>query len=114
MRQIGIHRPGLRCIILPLGVRQEFRREAEFGFATSSLFDLRFVRTDAEIDDESVVYMTNYESVREGKIDPRRFRAVSLDEASVLAQLRKQNVSRIFAPVRNDRVQVRQHCDAKP
>ncbi|WP_457825188.1 hypothetical protein, partial [Staphylococcus aureus] len=27
MRQVGIHRPGLRLICMPLGVRQEFVRE---------------------------------------------------------------------------------------
>jgi DNA modification methylase len=84
MRLIGVHRPGLRIIILPLGVRQEFRREAELRFKDDFAIDLRFVRTDAEINDERTIYMTNYESVREGKIDPRRFRAASLDEASVL------------------------------
>lgn len=29
MRLLGVHRPGLRLITMPLGVRQEFRREAE-------------------------------------------------------------------------------------
>ena len=84
MRQIGIHRPGLRLIVLPLGVRQEFIREAAKRFTGEYEVKVRFIRTDAEIDGQDVVYLTNYESVREGKIDVRKFRAVGLDEASVL------------------------------
>lgn len=84
MRQIGIHRPGLRLIVLPLGVRQEFIREAAKRFTGEYEVKVRFIRTDAEINDQDVVYLTNYESVREGKIDVRKFRAVGLDEASVL------------------------------
>lgn len=84
MRQIGIHRPGLRLIVLPLGVRQEFIREAAKRFTGEYEVQVRFIRTDAEIDGQDVVYLTNYESVREGKIDVRKFRAVGLDEASVL------------------------------
>lgn len=84
MRQIGIHRPGLRLIVLPLGVRQEFIREAAKRFTGEYEVQVRFIRMDAEIDGQDVVYLTNYESVREGKIDVRKFRAVGLDEASVL------------------------------
>lgn len=84
MRLIGERKPGLRCIVMPLGVRQEFRREVELRFQGDYAVDARFVRTDAEIDDPAVLYLTNYESIREGKIDPRRFRAASLDEASIL------------------------------
>jgi hypothetical protein len=67
-------------IICPLGVRQEFRRDGEMlGIAT------RFIRADAEIDREfDGIHLTNYESVRDGKLDPNNFGAVSLDEASVL------------------------------
>lgn len=84
MRQIGIHRPGLRLITLPLGVRQEFKAEIAARFQGEYAIDLRFIRSDDEIGDERTVYMTNYESVREGKIDPSKFRAAGLDEASVL------------------------------
>jgi DNA modification methylase len=65
-------------IVCPLGVRSEFRKDAE-------MIDLpiTFVRTDAEAK-EPGIYLTNYESVREGKIDPSKFDAVSLDEAAIL------------------------------
>ncbi|WP_025915821.1 DNA methyltransferase [Herminiimonas sp. CN] len=85
MRQIGIRRPELlRLIVLPLGVRQEFVREVAKRFTGEYAIDLRFIRSDAEVDGSGTVYMTNYESVREGKITVRQFGAASLDEASVL------------------------------
>lgn len=75
-------------IVCPLGVRREFQQEAlQLGFM------LDFVRTTAEIGAlrhanhgiaAPQIFLTNYESVREGKIDATRFDAVSLDEASVL------------------------------
>ena len=69
---------GAGLIILPLGVRQEFIRDAaKLGTP------VKFIRTDAEIDGDCI-YLTNYESVREGKITPTRFMCVSLDEASCL------------------------------
>jgi len=72
------YEPGL--IIIPLGVRQEFVRDAEkLGIA------VRFVRTSEEVDPEfHGIHLTNYESVREGKLDPQLFGVVSLDEAAVL------------------------------
>ncbi|WP_314435892.1 DNA methyltransferase [Massilia timonae] len=84
MRQIGIHRPCLRLIVLPLGVRQEFTREVAKRFTGECALDLKFIRSDDEIGGADTVYMTNYESVREGKVDPRKFGAASLDEASIL------------------------------
>lgn len=84
LRLIGAHRPGLRLQVLPLGVRQEFTREAALRFRDDFAVDLRFIRSDAEIGDERTIYLTNYESVREGKVTPSLFRAASLDEASIL------------------------------
>jgi hypothetical protein len=87
MRLIGIHRPGLRLIVIPLGVRQEFFDDAEEWFTGPFAIRLKFVQRDSQVDPErdgDVIYLTNYESVREGKLDVKRFRAVSLDEAAVL------------------------------
>ncbi len=69
---------GIGLIILPLGVRQEFMRDADM-LGTK----VKFIRTDAEIE-PGFIHLTNYESVREGKIDPAKFTCVSLDEASCL------------------------------
>src|SRR5207248_10313153 len=43
----------------------------------------KFIRSTDELDGQQI-YLTNYESVRDGKVDPNAFEAVSLDEASVL------------------------------
>lgn len=65
-------------IALPLGVRQEFMRDARMlGI------DVRFVRRSAEVTGPGL-YLTNYESVRDGKLDPKLFTVVCLDEAAVL------------------------------
>lgn len=85
MRHIGLQKPGtMRLITMPLGVRQEFKREVTERFKDEHHIELKFIRSDAEIDDDRTVYMTNYESVREGKINLGQFNAASLDEASVL------------------------------
>lgn len=70
---------GKALIICPLGVRQEFRRD---GLMLGVEF--KFIRTAAEMEDGIDFYLTNYESVRDGKLDPNIFTVVSLDEASVL------------------------------
>lgn len=85
MRQIGArHRDAYRLQVMPLGVRQEFTREAVERFHGDYALDLRFIRRDSEIDDPATIYLTNYEAVREGNVSPGQFRATSLDEASVL------------------------------
>ena len=101
-RLIGVHRPGLRLQVLPLGVRHEFFREAAERFHDDFAVDLRFIRSDSEIHDERTIYLTNYESVREGKVTPGLFRAASLDEASVLRSYGSKTYQEFlpaFAPV---------------
>jgi DNA modification methylase len=123
---------GRFLIVCPLGVRQEFRRDAEkLGIRTK--FIRRFeeveeigplvtpttghgsehswtdgerslasadtrqaaqtrsaeqkqgeIRQGAERLGGQCIYLTNYETIRDGKLDPRLFDGVSLDEASVL------------------------------
>jgi len=84
LRVLGTKEQGIRGIVLPLGVRQEFIHQAAEHFTGEHAIDVRFVRTDAEIDDPRTIYLTNYESVREAKIDPKRWAAASLDEADIL------------------------------
>lgn len=78
MRQIARKEGGLQLIIAPLGVRQEFKADAaKLGMG------LAFIRRDEEISDPGL-YLTNYESVRDGRLHVEHFNAASLDEASVL------------------------------
>ena len=73
-------RAGGKCLVIcPLGVRQEFRRDAKMLGV-----EFQFIRRPEEMTDDCDFYLTNYESVRDGKLDPNLFSAVSLDEASVL------------------------------
>lgn len=69
---------GRGLIVAPLGVRAEFKRDA----AMLGL-NITFIRSNAEAK-EPGLYITNYESVRDGKIDPAFFDATSLDEAACL------------------------------
>lgn len=72
--------PGRGLIICPLGVRQEFRKEADrLGM------QIHYVRTTEEVLNCPGSFMiTNYERVRDGGIDVNLFTFVSLDEASIL------------------------------
>lgn len=65
-------------IVAPLGVRQEFRRDAE-----SLGLTITFIKSSAEIAGPGI-YVTNYESVRAEKLNMTLFEGVSLDEAAVL------------------------------
>jgi hypothetical protein len=78
LRLLIKHMGGRGLIVAPLGVRQEFMRDAQMlGIG------LTFIRS---VEDASLVglFITNYETVRDGKLDPRQFTAVSLDEAACL------------------------------
>ena len=102
-RIIGAHRPELfRLQVAPLGVRQEFKAEIEQRFQGEHAIDMRFIRRDSEIDSPATLYLTNYESIREGNLNPGRFGLASLDEASVLRSYGSKTYQEFlpaFAPV---------------
>ena len=78
VRRLG----GKALIVCPLGVRQEFVRDAAeiLGYEAPV-----YVRTMEEgRDTEGKILLTNYERVRDGDICPEFFMATTLDEASVL------------------------------
>lgn len=72
---------GRWLIICPLGVRQEFARDAVKTLGWDA--PPKFIRTVEEAASPGI-YLTNYETVRDGKLDPNHFDGASLDEASVL------------------------------
>jgi DNA modification methylase len=84
MRLLGTKQSGPRLIVAPLGVRQEFKRDAAKLFQGEYSVQTKFIRTVGEIEDDRTLYLTNYESVRDGKLDVTPFGGVSLDEASIL------------------------------
>jgi len=77
---------GIGLIVLPLGVRQEFIRDAAMlGVPVC------FIRRAEEINQKEIpgipeprIFLTNYETVRDGKLDVSLFTVASLDEAAVL------------------------------
>ena len=73
---------GQALIVCPLGVKQEFTRDAVelMGFTCPP-----YVRNMQEIRATNApILITNYERIRDDDIDPKYFTATSLDEASVL------------------------------
>lgn len=82
-------RPALALIICPLGVRREFVKEAAERFQGEFGIRIKFIRGADEIEvdvagEPPVIHLTNYETVRDGRLDPNLFDIASLDEASVL------------------------------
>lgn len=81
-RLVVKHKGGRALIVLPLGVKQEFTRDAAELLGTEPPV---YIRNSAELEATSAeIVMTNYERVRDGDIDPKGFSAVCLDEASIL------------------------------
>jgi DNA modification methylase len=76
---------GYALIVCPLGVKGEFVRAARERFGGMTL---PYIRTAGELESFKAEghrsFITNYERVRDGDIDPNQFTVVSLDEASVL------------------------------
>ena len=80
--QAAEHMKGRALIVLPLGVKQEFTRDA---VKLLEYEKPEYCRTMAEVmEAKSQIIVTNYERVRDGDIRPDYFCATSLDEASVL------------------------------
>lgn len=81
-RQVIRREGGRALIVLPLGVKQEFTRDAVEILGMDAP---EYVRNMDEIKAaRGEILITNYERVRDGNIDPRGFTAACLDEASVL------------------------------
>lgn len=79
---VAKHKGGQALIVLPLGVKQEFTRDAVevLGYEKPD-----YCRTMEEVKaSKAEIILTNYERVRDGDIRPEYFTATSLDEASVL------------------------------
>jgi hypothetical protein len=99
LRQVRYQAGGMALIVAPLGVRGEFMRDAAMVGES-----IKFVRSLEECDDSEGIYITNYETVRDGKLDPRAFSVTSLDEAAVLrgfgSTLTFREFMRLFEGVR--------------
>lgn len=79
LRLVTKHKGGRSLIVAPLGMRHEFIVDgSKLGV------EITFIQTAAFGLPGTGMFVTNYESVRDGKIDPHLFTATTLDEASVL------------------------------
>ena len=80
-RQVLIHEGSGRALfVVPLGVKQEFAHDAVELIGIEAP---RYITSMEEAQADGM-YITNYERVREGNIDPKEFVSVTLDEAAVL------------------------------
>lgn len=81
IRLIIKHKGGRALIVCPLGVKQEFKHDANVLLG----LDIKYIKHLSEATgNPAEVYVTNYERVRDGDIDPKEFTVTTLDEASVL------------------------------
>ncbi|HXR75185.1 MAG TPA: hypothetical protein VN737_04360 [Bryobacteraceae bacterium] len=72
-------------IVCPLGVRREFIKEAKArGFSRIPLYVATNEEHAAAVSAGHELFLTNYERVRDGQLDPNRFDVCSLDEAAIL------------------------------
>ncbi len=84
---------GSGLIVCPLSVRAEFIRDAKIRLGWDEL--PKFIRRNSEMEGDGI-YLTNYESIRDGRLNPTVFDVASLDEASVLRGLGGSKTFREF------------------
>ena len=78
----GCHSALITC---PLGVRREFMKESVArGFKREPLYIATNEQYEAAAAEGRQLFLTNYERVRDGALDPNRFEICTLDEAAVL------------------------------
>jgi len=85
-------KPFLIC--MPLAVIGEFRRDNEL---LGTGFEIEYITDTDTINDYTIkIYVTNYERVRMGDIDPEKFGGVSFDEASILRNLKTETTNYVL------------------
>lgn len=86
-------KPFLICC--PLGVSGEFKRDNKklsTGHTITYITDTDNVPADLD----PQIYLTNYERVRKGDINPQKFGGVSFDEASILRNLKTETTNMVL------------------
>lgn len=88
LRQSMMHAGGHALQVVPLGVRHEFFLEQAERHPD---IELKFVNRPNQMEEankpgpgKKLIHLTNYEPIRDGKLDPCLFTAASLDEAACL------------------------------
>lgn len=81
-------------IVCPLGVVGEFKRD---NMKLQTGYEIEYITDTNEIENyENKIYVTNYERVRKGDIDPSKFSGVSFDEASILRNLKTETTNYVL------------------
>lgn len=81
-------------IALPLGVVGEFKRD---NIKLNTGYDIEYIKDTSNITTYDVkIYVTNYERIRKGDIDPSKFGGVSFDEASILRNLNTETTNYVL------------------
>jgi DNA modification methylase len=76
---------------IPLGVKQEFKDDAETLFG----FEVKYVKDMSEVDGPGI-YTSNYERIRSGKFEPSAFGGVSFDEGDAIRNLATETTDYIM------------------
>lgn len=81
-------------IVCPLGVVGEFKRD---NSKLCTGYEIEYITDTNGIENyENKIYITNYERVRKGDIDPSKFSGVSFDEASILRNLKTETTNYVL------------------
>jgi DNA modification methylase len=86
LRMLKKHIGGTSIIVTELGVTQEFC-DPEIGEGARLGVRCEYITHMSDVTDEDVIYITNYERIRNGDIDLSQFDFVSLDEGSYLKNM---------------------------
>lgn len=86
------NKPFLIC--MPLAVVGEFRRDNQL--LQTGLEVIYITDSDNVTSYKNAIYVTNYERVRKGDIDPAKFSGVSFDEASILRNLKTETTNYVL------------------
>ncbi len=97
-RQVLAAAGGRFLLVAPLGVHTEFRRDAAMLGVP-----LPTIRATAEAS-ATGVYLTHYEAVRDGRVDPRTFTGAALDEADCFPAGTPVETPRGFVPIEQIRI----------
>lgn len=85
-------KPFLIC--MPLAVVGEFRRD---NAMLQTGYEIEYITDTDNIESYGLkIYVTNYERVRKGDIDPKKFGGVSFDEASILRNLKTETTNYVL------------------
>jgi len=82
-------------IVCPLGVSGEFKRDNK---KLNTGYDVTYITDTDNFQNANIqIYLTNYERVRKGDINPELFCGVSFDEASILRNLQTETTQFVLS-----------------